>query len=329
MDVAIIGAGIAGLTAARILDEAGHGVRVFDKGRRVGGRASTRVADEGRLKFDHGAQYFTARDPAFRGQTDAWIRRGVARRWEGRIGVADGGRVETKSDNPERFVGTPGMSALAEDLAVGLSVESDVRIAELHAGEQGRWRLIDTELRVYDDYDVVVLALPAPQAWELANGHSDELTSICGRAEMSPCWAVMVSFVLKLPLEHDGIFFTEGPLRWAARDSSKPHRIGSEDWVLHAAEDWSAQRVDDAPESVAVALLETFFEATGVEPHQPAFSRAHRWRYATPVEPLQRGAVVDPERRLVLAGDWLQGARVEGAFISGREAAKRVEELAG
>jgi len=297
-------------------------VRVFDKGRRVGGRVTTRVADEGRLHFDHGAQYFTAREPSFEAQTEDWVERGVARLWEGRIGVAERGRVAAKAQNPDRFVGTPGMSALAEDLARELAVESEVRVEQLRA-DDGSWRLIDDDGRSFQGFDAVVVAVPAPQAAPLVEA-SEALRARCEAAHMAPCWSVMTSFVLKLPVDHDGIFFGEGPLRWAARDSSKPHRIGSEDWVLHAREEWSAEHVEASPEDVATTLLRAFFEATGTDPYAPAFSKAHRWRYATPSPALDEGALFDRPHRLGLAGDWLYGARIEGAFISGQRIAQRV-----
>ena len=53
--VAIIGAGIAGLTAAEALSRGGFNVVVWDKGARPGGRASSRVREA--FEFDHGAQY--------------------------------------------------------------------------------------------------------------------------------------------------------------------------------------------------------------------------------------------------------------------------------
>ena len=40
--VAIVGAGMAGASAAQALHRAGHGVVLFDKGRRIGGRMAHR-----------------------------------------------------------------------------------------------------------------------------------------------------------------------------------------------------------------------------------------------------------------------------------------------
>jgi hypothetical protein len=63
-NIAVIGAGMAGLACARTLVQAGHRVTVFEKIRR-------RWRPHGQLHspfgtFDHGAQYFTVRDPALR-----------------------------------------------------------------------------------------------------------------------------------------------------------------------------------------------------------------------------------------------------------------------
>ena len=54
--IAVIGAGIAGITCARTLMQAGHQVTVFEKSLGAGGRMATCDSEFG--GFDHGAQYF-------------------------------------------------------------------------------------------------------------------------------------------------------------------------------------------------------------------------------------------------------------------------------
>ncbi len=322
MQIAIIGAGISGAAAARALVEAGHDVTLFDKGRRVGGRASTREADGGRYRFDHGAQYFTARSTAFRSETERWIRAGVAAKWDARIGVAGGGTVRAKDDDTERFVGVPGMNAIVEALAApvrnvrcGVRVESVVR-------EGARWALLadDTPLATAD---AVLVTAPAPQAAALV-ASAPALREVCDAARMAPCWAVMAAFDAALPIATDGLFIEDPALRWAARDASKPGRDGVETWVIHASDAWSAEHLERDPEEVRDALLAAFFDATGARPVTPRYARAHRWRYATPLAEDGPGCVVDGT--LAIAGDWLAGARVEGAYLSGLEAARRIVE---
>ena len=78
--IAIIGAGIAGLACATALRQAGFQVSLFVKSRGAGGRMSTRRGAD--WQCDHGAQYFTARNPEFRAQVTRWEQAGVAAHWQ-------------------------------------------------------------------------------------------------------------------------------------------------------------------------------------------------------------------------------------------------------
>jgi len=130
MSIAVIGAGISGLIAARTLQDNGHRVCVFDKSRGPGGRAATRRINE--FRFDHGAQYFTTRDPAFQRAVEAWRERGLVEPWHGRIGRV-GNMIEPSDDKQERFVGVLGMSAIGKNLAADLTVQTEVRVAPSRA----------------------------------------------------------------------------------------------------------------------------------------------------------------------------------------------------
>lgn len=113
MRTAIVGVGMAGLACAERLAGRGHVLTLLDKGRGPGGRMSTRrVATEaGEANFDHGAQYFTVRDPGFRTRVDAWVATGCVAPW-----VAAGA---------EAFVGVPGMNAPTDGGQESLSLALD------------------------------------------------------------------------------------------------------------------------------------------------------------------------------------------------------------
>ncbi len=322
--IAIIGAGLAGMTCARTLIAGARRLQVdvFDKGRGPGGRTSTRKTGDG-FQFDHGAQYFTARDPDFRDVLEQWRDKDQAALWKPRFAVHPPGSADP-DDDEARFVGTPGMNALAADDAV--PVRYGVQIVEIERATGG-W-VLKTEQRVrYGHYDYVLFAIPAPQAVPLLS-LAPELQARVSKARMGPCWAVMAGFDKPLDLPFDAVRVRDRPLAWAARDSAKPGRDETgEAWVLHAHTDWSSWHVDDDADAATAPLLEAFenlCKAHGADLPEPVYLRAHRWRYAKVVEPLGDAALWEPRLAFGACGDWCLGPRVEAAWLSGRALAEQV-----
>lgn len=322
LGVAVIGAGLSGLICARSLSGHGHAVSVFDKARGVGGRMSTRrIADQ---SFDHGAQYFTVRDPLFARQVESWRQVGCVATWKGKITVLDAGGVRSKESNIERFVGVPGMNAICRHLAVDLDVTLETRVDSLeHVGD--RWRLTSDGQSDLGSFDAVVISTPAPQAAELLLKAAPAVAARASQVEMAPCWAVMASFAKPLDLGFDGAFVHDSALSWVARNTSKPGRPQGEAWLLHASPDWSLAHLALDKKDVARQLLEAFGSAVGGFSAGPADLDAHRWRFALPTEPLTEPCLFDAGLRLGVCGDWCGGPRVEGAFLSGEAAAGRLQ----
>lgn len=317
--IAVIGAGLAGLAAARVLAGAGAKPAVFEKARRPGGRIATRRADAG--AFDHGAQYLTARAPGFAAVLADWCRRGVARRWEAPLVRLAAGAPAPAPGAAPRYVGVPGMSALAGDLAGALPVHCARRIERVERRARA-WRLVDEDGVSIDGFDAVVVATPAPQAVPLLTA-VPALAARVAAVPMLSCQAAMVAFPRPLAVDFAGAFVDESPLAWAARNASKPSRPGSECWVLHASPAWSAATLDEPPEMVACALLAAFASALGARLPAPIHLATHRWRFARAARPL--GDVVwDAEARLGVCGDWTLGDRVESAFESGERLARAI-----
>ena len=317
--IGIIGAGISGLSAARVLADRGLRVRVFDKARGVGGRTSVRRAAD--LHFDHGAQYFTVHDERFRRRVATWMDAGIVSEWHGRIVAVENGRVHP-SESQQRFVGVPAMNAITKHLAEALPVVTQTRVTSMtRLGDQ--WLLHDDANRELGHFDALIVAVPAAQAADLL-ADLPEVAEPARACRLAPCWAVMSAFEARLQVPFDGAFIHESPLTWIARNNSKPGRPRSECWVLHASPEWSAKHIEDAPETVCAELLAALEQAVGIGSLPTIHAAAHRWRYAAPSEPLSVGCMWDDANRVGVCGDWCQGTRIEGAFLSGLAAAERL-----
>lgn len=335
--VAIIGAGIAGLTAARMLSDSGVRVSVFDKGRGPGGRTSRRRTREG-VSFDHGAQYFVVQHARFREQVEQWQSAGHVAVWRPRLCVFKANHLvaHPSPEAPMRYVGVPGMNAMARALADGIELHLKTRIVQLHDAEApdrrasgasentpARWSLVCETGDHFGAFTHVLLTPPAPQTGALLDGHG-RLADAVGRVVMVPTWSILLAYEEPLAVGFDAAFVDQGPLSWIARNSSKPGRAESPDtWVLHATHEWTQENLRTAPEEILAFLLKEFVVCSGTSrAGKPDFHDMHRWAYASPPEPLTERCLVDPDRKLVVAGDWCGDNRVEGAYLSGRAAAE-------
>lgn len=312
MRIAIIGAGMAGLSCGTRLAESGHEVTVFDKGRGPGGRMATRrVEHEGEtFRFDHGAQYFTAREMAFQTQVRAWEADGIVARWP-----------DAKED---AWVGTPGMNAPIRAMAEALDVRFGTRIDRLQR-TRGGW-FLEAEGETSDVYQAVIVAVPAEQAAPLFNSHVPDFAADARDVTSEPCWTAMAA--LESRVDAPDFLQDEGAIAWAARNSSKPGRATEDDrdqecWVIQASPRWSRAQLEREVENVREELLAHFARAVGDLP-PVRFSTAHRWRYAM-CEKNDRQALWDADERIGACGDWLSGPRVENAFLSGIALAQRID----
>lgn len=344
--VAIVGAGISGAIAARTLADHGLEVTVFEKSRGAGGRMATRRSEQRsseqgsseQRSFDHGAQYFTARDPRFVRHVDSWIEQGLVADWVGQVAVYDAPGLPSSAKPTRRYVGVPGMNAIARALTSDANLRTEIQVLSVvpsvgQSGSADRVALHATDGSSLGEFDYCIVTAPAPQTAHIA-AHYPELSQQAARVEMNPCWSLMLSFAEPLPLSWAGAFVnfpaTHGcELSWIARNSTKPGRTedgesASESLVFHASAAWSKANLELSSAEVEVAMLAAFWEIVGLARRPTAHLQSHRWRYSIPTEALSVRALASADRRVIACGDWAGGPRVEGAFLSGCAAAGRV-----
>lgn len=338
LNIAIIGAGIAGITAARTLANAGHHVQVFEKSRGPGGRMSTRDSNFG--TFDHGAQYFTVRDPRFSlaiqavpGTTD------ICRPWSANaVRVLDPlGHVfeAARASKEAHFVAKPGMNALVRHWAepLGKAVHSNTPITRLERGAKGLWTL-HADGHKFTGFDHVLLAIPSVQAANLLKASGKEAADAqwlqaMNAVDVAPCWTLMLAFPnatqpnLHIGPQWNAARSIHHRIAWLARESSKPGRGKVERWTVQASAAWSAEHINDTDARVQAKLLRAFSELTGIRA-EPAHTQVHRWLYAKTITPLGVSHQYNPANGLGTCGDWHLGHRVEDAFVSGLELALAV-----
>ena len=312
--VAIVGAGISGLSCAAELQAAGYDVTLFDKGRGPGGRMSSRRFSTplGEAIADHGAQYFTARDPAFVTQVQEWESAGIVAPWP--------------DFSEDVWVGVPTMNQIVRHMATTLNVHWNMRITTASQTHNG-WTLSGEDQQVDGHYDILVLAIPSEQAVTILAQHDFGMAREAMLARFQPCWTAIFAF--DAPLPTDASHLRDGDvIGWASRETNKPGRTGLERWVVQASASWSADCLEEPADEVAEALLTALSKELRLPPLHPIAQSTHRWRFAMSTG-LGTGSLWNSHIGLGVCGDWLLGPRIECGWLSGRHLSGKilVEEL--
>lgn len=334
MRVAIVGAGVAGAACAAALGQAGWTPTLLDKSRGIGGRLCTRRAswtDAAGARhdsvFDHGAQYFTARDPRFAACLERGRREGWVAPWPLRVRAADGSAVLEAVDAQ---VAVPGMPALVRALADGVPVQLGQAVTALER-RAGGWALhLGPDEPVADGFDAVVVAVPPWQAVPLVQPVRADWARQLAAIDLQPCWTLMA--VAQDPggeaAPWEVVRPARGPLSWIARNDRKPGRTvvpGQVHWVAQADPVWSRQHLEHDAATVEALLLQALADQVGGRSPVVWLHRTvHRWRYAlAPRRPVgSPPAWWDGRSGLGVCGDGLGGPRVEAAFLSGQAMAE-------
>jgi predicted NAD/FAD-dependent oxidoreductase len=318
--VAVIGAGIAGLSCAGKLQSFGLSVDIFEKSRGPSGRMSTRRTPE--WSADHGAQYFTARDPRFIEAVEKWIKHGVADIWHPRLQVFEDMAWHESHSQEIRYVGTPDMNSPGKFLAENLSIQYEKTISSLDR-RNNQWVLQCAESGAIETvYDFVVLAIPAPQASTLAREIDPRISAITNTAQMKGCWTMMAFLPHQLTPDFDAAFINGEPISWICQNASKPMRPAKPVWTIHGNPRWSQDNIELSKEEAQSQMLACFVRL-GFDCRDAEISM-HRWRYASgglahPIDLLWLNNIT-----LGLCGDWLHGGRVEGGWLSGLQLAEAI-----
>lgn len=324
MDALVIGAGVAGLSAARALQAAGLRVQVLEKSRGLGGRAATRRVGESMA--DHGAQYFTARDPAFRERVAAWEAEGLVTVWaHGFHRLRADGRLEVPEQGHPRYSLPAGMSGLGKRLAAELKSppRRESTVVSLRRSKGSRGEGWEARLESGERWRAawLVVAVPAPQALELLRGElSPEVEGALTRVFFAPCFALITGFPsFKRPHWQGVLFEDDRVLAWAAHDSSKRPRADGTVVVLHSSPAFAESSLEAAPAAVEERMLGAVVPLAGWLA-EPDWRVLHRWRYARATAPYGSRCLA-AGNGLVLCGDWCGGDRLEAAYLSGLAAA--------
>jgi len=288
-DVAIIGAGVAGLTVGQQLRQAGYRVVVVEKSRGVGGRVATRRLHN--TCADHGLRYLEGKGELLQGLVKILQNRQILQLWTDTIYHF----LPDSQNSTFCYVAPEGMSAVAKFLATGLEIWLNHRVESISLNNQDCW-----QLNFAANNDVlpksllaksVVVAIPAPQAVMLLESLvSEEVLGRLQSVKFDPCITVMAGYSGSCQCDRPEkaiVFSQNDDLAWIGLDSSK--RLNSEApvFVIQSSANFAqlyldAEDLQPAGRELLASAAKHFIPWLD----SPEWFQVHRWRYAFPSQSL-------------------------------------------
>lgn len=301
--VAVVGGGISGAACLAMLTDHGIDAELIDRGRVPGGRMAS--PDLHGRPVDIGAAYFTVRDEGFAAVVDGWEARGLARQWTSKLDVI-GGEGWTSTSGALRWASTGGLRSLVRELSPTESPRAGETARTIHGREIQDLRELD--------HDVVVLAMPDPQAARLAG-------DVVQWVDYEPVIAVVAGFEARSWWMADAAFVNDDPDITLIADDGARRGDGAAVLVIHTSAQLAREHLADPEAAVApaVAAARRVLDVTAT----PSWTFAHRWTFAKPAGThgdAPFGLLERDGRALGICSDsWCpQGApRVEAAWLAG------------
>jgi renalase len=319
--VAVIGAGISGLTFARELNEKFE-VTVFEKANRPGGRVTSKVING--ADFDYGAQFFTAKTASFKTLVNDMQSEGVVGDWQGHFIEFDHTTICSQrpwDDEYPHYVGVPNMSAMTYWMAEPLNIHYHSNITRIERKAEV-WHLYDGDVEL-GQFDWVILTMPPEQVCELLSANHvfyQQLATI----KMKACFALRVVLNEEVDLGFNAALVRNHDVSWISKNSSKPERSGAPCIIVQSTNNWADAHLNDDLLQVEQHMLGCLNDITGLRQSAIASSDVKKWVFAN--APRQSGSdyLLDSDGGIAICGDGLVHGRIESAFTSAQQLANAV-----
>ena len=323
-NIAIIGAGISGLCLANQL-KTNFNVTIFEKSKSPGGRLATRY--KGCYEFDHGAQFFSAKDKDFIKFTKDLLRERVLKIWNARFVEIDGNKI-IKSRNWQNsyphYVGVPRMSSIAKYLANGLDINLNTKITKVNRKEN-KWTIFCNENNSYENFDWLVFAIPAAQAKEIIFSYSNYLNKL-NDIKMLACCSLMLGFKEPLDLNFDAALVKNSNISWISINSSKPERKNNFSMVALSTNKWAENNIEKEDSFIIENLIKEISFILNRSFDKIDHIDLQKWKYANAPK-INIPPLVYEDINLAFCGDWASKGIIEGAFLSAKTVFDKLKNI--
>ncbi len=319
LDFCIIGSGVSGSTIAHLLSKK-YSVHILDKARGPGGRASNKRYKQN-LSFDHGVQYISPKSKEFKKFIKNLYKKKKAKIWGG----AHIDLTFEKKEISEKFIGSIGNNFISKYYTkkIKKSFQSSVKSI---LNNKFFWEIkLDNGKNI--QAKSIILTCPFPQLKKIAGKYiGKKILNL--KINMEPNITTMLAFKNQKTVPISSIKFNDNILTWAALENSK-NRFNSSNslWTLQSSIGWARKNINNYKKNKKAenTLISKFLKFTGYKKNKIIFKKTHGWKYSYNLKGSPFKSYWNKKIRLGLCADWFIGPKVENAWLSAYDLAKKIK----
>ncbi len=330
MKIAVIGAGVAGLTAGRVLAEAGHEVVVFEKSKGYGGRLATRYAGaKGDTKLDYGLPYIEAGSPKIESFINHLQSKGILEPFVGPFVHKDAeGKTKQVKPTRKRYIAPDGLNKAGKELARMVDVRLETKVSGItHIGEdrtRKRSWMLNFPTGYTENADAVIIATSSKQAYAILNTTIDEVATLkllrdVDSVEYEPSFSFMAGYGNAEIPEWAVMECENEIISSITNEAVKRGKDAECSFVVHTTSGFAQKHMNSDQERIEEIILDELSEVIGGWSALPDWKQLHFWRYSKVINPLPCPfmEVVGNDAPIALIGSYMNGNSLESAYLSG------------
>ena len=319
IDFCILGSGIAGSTVANLLSKK-YSVHVFDKARGPGGRSSNKRFKKN-LSFDHGVQYISPKSKLFIKYIQKLYKKKILKGWD------DNHLDFTFEKKPfsKKYIGRKANNDLVKYNLKNIKQFFASPIEKIDF-KKYFWE-ITLKNKSKHQFKSLIITCPFPQLKKLAKNYLNK-NILKLKVQMQPNITVMLALKNQKTLPVSSIKFNDDILAWAANENSKKRfKSNTYLWTLQATLKWSKKTINryKTDKSIMNQLITRFIKLTGFKKNKIIFKKIHGWKYSYNYKKTPYLSIWYKKINLGICGDWFDGPKVENAWLSANDLARKIK----
>ncbi len=319
LDFCIIGSGVSGSTIAHLLSKK-YSVHILDKARGPGGRASNKRFKK-KLSFDHGVQYISPKSKDFKKFIKNLCKKKEAKIWEG----SHLDFTFEKKEVSDKYIGMKGNNFISKYYTKKIKKSFKSSVKSIFNNKYF-WEIkLDNGKNI--QAKSVILTCPFPQLKKIAGKYlGKKILNL--KINMEPNITTMLAIKNQKTIPISSIKFDDNILTWAALENSK-NRFNSSNllWTLQSSIVWARKNINNYKKNRKIenTLISKFLNFTGYKKNKIIFKKTHGWKYSYNLNGSPLKSYWNKKLRLGLCADWFIGPKVENAWLSANDLAKKIK----